>query len=244
MSQSVLVSVLVVAALAATLAGAAPAAHAAPLTVTVGFDDGYADQTRAADVLGRAGMPATFFVISGLLDRPGRLTMAQTLALEAAGNEIGGHTVDHPFLSTQTTAQQRTEICSDRAALAAKGLTIRSLAYPHGDFSAETEQIAAACGYASARTIAGIGCGGGCVPAESVVPADPFATRAYTTNQTTTLARLEGLVTAAEPGGGWLQLVFHHVCDPAEGCGPDTVTPTTLGALVGWLAGEGTAGRV
>jgi len=244
MPRMVLAGLLVLATTAGLLTAPAPAAEAAPLTVTLGFDDGYADQTRAADALGRAGMPATFFVISGLLDRPGRLTTAQTVALQAAGNEIGGHTVDHPFLSAQTTAQQRTEICADRAALATKGLTIRSLAYPHGDFSAETEQIAAACGYASARTIAGIGCGAGCVAAESLVPGDPFATRAYTTNQTTTLARLEGLVTAAEPGGGWLQLVFHHVCDPAEGCGPDTVTPATLGALVGWLAGERTAGRV
>jgi hypothetical protein len=41
-----------------------------------------------------------------------------------------------------------------------------------------------------------------------------------------------------------VQLVFHHVCDPTEGCGPHTVTPATLGALVDWLAGERAAGRV
>jgi peptidoglycan/xylan/chitin deacetylase (PgdA/CDA1 family) len=237
-------ALLVPALLAAALATSAPAADAAPLTVTLGFDDGYADQTRAADILGRDGMTATYFLISGLLDRPGRLTTAQALALQTAGNEIGGHTVDHPFLSQLTTAQQRTEICADREALAAKGFAVRSLAYPHGDYSAETEQIAAGCGYASARTIDGIGCGSGCVPAESLAPLDPFATRAYTTNATTTLQRLEGLVTGAEPGGGWLQLVFHHVCDPVEGCGPDTVTPATLGALADWLAGERAAARV
>jgi hypothetical protein len=244
MPRSAVVLLLALTTLAGVFAAAAPAARAAPLTVTLGFDDGYADQTRAADILGRAGMPATYFVISGLLDRPGRLTTAQARAMQAAGNEIGGHTVDHPFLSQQTTAQQRTEICADREALTAKGLAVRSLAYPHGDYSAETEQIAAACGYASARTIAGIACGAGCVPAESLPPADPFATRAYTTNETTTLQRLEGIVAAAEPSGGWVQFVFHHVCDAGEGCGPNTVAPATLGALADWLAGERAAGRV
>jgi polysaccharide deacetylase len=244
MPRSAVVVLVVLTALGGAFAARAPAAVAAPLTVTLGFDDGYADQTRAAEMLGRAEMPATYFVISGFLDRPGRLTTAQTLALQAAGNEIGGHTVDHPFLSQQTTAQQRTEICADREALTAKGLVVRSLAYPHGDYSAETEQIEAACGYAGARTIGGIACGTGCVPAESLPPADPLATRAYTTNQTTTLGRLEGIVAAAEPGGGWVQFVFHHVCDPTEGCGPDTIAPAELGALVDWLAGERAAGRV
>ena len=243
MSRPVLAALCVLAVLVSILAASAPA-NAAPLTVTLGFDDGYADQTRAANVLGQNGMQATFFLISGLMDRPGRLTTAQAVALQAAGHEIGGHTVDHPFLSTQTSAQQRVEICADRATLAAKGLTVTSLAYPHGDYSAQTEQIAAACGYNSARTIAGIGCGASCAAAESPVPPDPLATRAYTTNATTTLPRLQGLVTAAKPGGGWLQFVFHHVCDPTEGCGPDAITPANLTALVTWLAGERAAGRV
>jgi peptidoglycan/xylan/chitin deacetylase (PgdA/CDA1 family) len=224
------------AVLGSVVAASPPVAAAAPLVVTLGFDDGYADQARAVDLLSRRGMLATFFVISGLLDRPGRLTTPQLQTLQAAGHEIGGHTVDHPFLSRQTSAEQRVEICADRAAVTARRLAVSSLAYPHGDYSAETEQIAAACGYSSARTIAGISCGTGCSAAEALAPPDAYATRAYTTTATTTLERMQGIVTAAQPGGGWVQLVFHHVCDPAEGCGPNTITPATFAALVDWLA--------
>src|ERR1700710_1645981 len=98
MSRPVLAALSLLAGLVALPpAPPAPAADAAPLVVTFGFDDGYADQVRALDMLGAQGMPATYFLISGLLDRPGRLTTAQALALQAAGNEVGGHTVDHPF---------------------------------------------------------------------------------------------------------------------------------------------------
>ena len=57
MPRSAVVLLLALTTLAGVFAAAAPAARAAPLTVTLGFDDGYADQTRAADILGRAGMP-------------------------------------------------------------------------------------------------------------------------------------------------------------------------------------------
>ena len=87
MPRSAVALLLALTTLAGAFAAAAPAARAAPLSVTLGFDDGYADQTRAADILGRAGMPATYFVISGLLDRPGRLTTAQALALQAAAGD-------------------------------------------------------------------------------------------------------------------------------------------------------------
>src|ERR1700754_5216472 len=107
MSRPVVAVLSLLAVLVSILAASAPAADAAPLVVTFGFDDGYADQMRAADLLGAQGMPATFFLISGLMDRPGRLTTAQALALQAGADEIGGHTVDHPFLSAQTSAQQR-----------------------------------------------------------------------------------------------------------------------------------------
>jgi hypothetical protein len=58
--------------------------------------------------------------------------------------------------------------------------------------------------------------------------------------QGATLATIEGYVTdAAEQGGGWVQIVFHHLCD---GCDAYAITPADLDALLGWLetrAGNG-----
>ena len=53
-------------------------------------------------------------------------------ALNAAGNEIGGHTVDHVRLTNLTPAQQHQQICDDADALRARGYTITSFAYPFG----------------------------------------------------------------------------------------------------------------
>ena len=43
-------------------------------------------------------MRGTFYLISGYLGHNGYLTRAQAHTLDAAGHEIGGHTVSHPSL--------------------------------------------------------------------------------------------------------------------------------------------------
>src|SRR5258708_2846025 len=65
-------------------------------------------------------------------------------------------------------------------------------------------------------------------------PLDAFATRTPPNpKQGTTLATIEGYVTAAEDnGGGWVQLVFHHVCNQ---CDAYSITPENLEALAAWL---------
>ena len=53
----------------------------------------------------------------------------------------------------------------------------------------------------------------------------------------TPLAQVEGYVTNAEQhGGGWVPLVFHHVCD---GCDSLSITPANLDAFMTWLAARG-----
>lgn len=130
-------------------AGATPPARAAPsTTVTLQFDDGVA-QEGVGDLLAAAGMPATFFVNTASIGRPGVLRWSDLQALQRAGNEIGGHTRTHPDLTRLATAAQRREICDDRAALVAHGLRAVSFAYPYGRQTATTRRLVRACGYAS-----------------------------------------------------------------------------------------------
>ena len=60
------------------------------------------------------------------------MTWADVDALNADGNEIGGHTVDHKRLTDLTADQQRHEICDDAATLRAHGYTVNDFAYPYG----------------------------------------------------------------------------------------------------------------
>ena len=66
--------------------------------VSINFDDGYLSQYQIAlPILERAGMKATFYIITQMHDAE-HMTDAQVLDLYARGNEIGAHTRTHPAL--------------------------------------------------------------------------------------------------------------------------------------------------
>jgi Polysaccharide deacetylase/Bacterial Ig domain len=242
-SRGIHVSSLVrAAALVFFFALAIPAFASAQTVVSLEFDDGTADQVQAGPALASAGYHGTFFINSGRVGTTGYMTLSQIQALSDAGNEIGGHTVNHSDLPTLTTPEATREICQDRVALLADGFAVSDLAYPFGDTSSAVEADAAACGYNSARTIGGVvnpsGCAG-CELAESIPPEDPFDTNTPDSIQAPeTLAQIEGLVTQAEPAGGWVQLVMHHICTPDGGvtCDPTySISPANLAGLLAWL---------
>lgn len=234
-----LAAAAVVVALLAWGSPSAPGATRPQTVVSLTFDDGNADQAQAARILQDHGMRGTFYVPSGFLGAQGYLTLAQVKGLEAAGHEIGGHTINHPDLVSASTAEKIRQVCGDRSWLLGQGLQVRSFAYPFASLDAASKQVAADCGYNSARGLgdlrtgrAGDGCAG-CPRAETMPPADPFETRAPAQVETDwTLADLKRIVTNAERTGGWTQLTFHHVC--ASGC-EISVTPAVLTQFVAWL---------
>jgi peptidoglycan/xylan/chitin deacetylase (PgdA/CDA1 family) len=221
---------------ARTAGGAA--AHAPRTIVSLTFDDGDADQMTAARVLHRYQLPATFYIITGAVGTPGYMTGSDLRQLAADGNEIGGHTVSHLRLTALTTAEARRQVCDSRSILARWGYRANSFAYPGGADSPRTEAIVRACGYTSARGVVGLRAPGcpGCALTESIPPARPMALRtAGEVDSSWTLRDLERTVTAAEAQGGWLPLVFHHVCGGSR-CGGLAVRATVLDAFARWLA--------
>jgi peptidoglycan/xylan/chitin deacetylase (PgdA/CDA1 family) len=224
-------------------ASIAPAhATTAPVVVTIQFDDGYADQYAALAMLSAHGMNATFYVNTGYTGDADRLSWQQLTDLYAAGNEIGGHTLHHTNVKKLKLGPATIEICDDRQNLIDHQLgEPTSFAYPFGSIDALAKQVVASCGYTSGRGVSGVT--DRKVFGETIPPLDAFATRTPPNpKQGTTLATIEGYVTAAEANGGqWVQLVFHHVCD---GCDAYSITATNLSALLDWLAAERTAGRV
>jgi len=216
-------------------------AATASTVVTIGFDDGTAEQLGALPILQAHGMAATFFVNTGVIGDAEHLSWADLHTLFTAGNEIAGHTVDHANLAPLTTAEARQEVCTDRNRLLDEGFPATSFAYPFGSFDNGTEQVVHDCGYNSGRGVAGISKNG--PYAEPTPPLDPYATRTPPNpKKATKLSTLELYVQDAEAnGGGWVQFVFHRLC---EQCGAYAITPSKFTALLDFLQGEVTAGRV
>jgi len=203
--------------------------------VTIQFDDGVTDQYGALATLNEHGMHATFFVNTGVVGDPAHMTWTQLQDLAAAGNEIAGHTLTHVNLKPLKTVDARLEVCQDRNNLLEHGFQPTSFAYPFGTFDDGTKQVVRDCGYNSGRGVSGVD--GTSVFGETIPPADAYATRTPPNpKQGTTLETIEGYVTGAVThGGGWVQLVFHHVCD---GCDAYSITPANLDSLLDWLQGQ------
>jgi peptidoglycan/xylan/chitin deacetylase (PgdA/CDA1 family) len=107
-------------------------ARVSPRTFAITIDDGWDDGYRyALPILHEFGYNATFFVISNRIGSPGFLSQRQMLELEAAGDEIGNHTMGHVALSTLDYPQAVHEIDGASAALErVLGHRPTSLSYP------------------------------------------------------------------------------------------------------------------
>jgi peptidoglycan/xylan/chitin deacetylase (PgdA/CDA1 family) len=218
--------------------------HTGETVVSLEFDDATADQYAVRSLLSSHKMHATFYVNSGTVGSSDfHMNWSQVQRLASDGNEIAGHTVDHVNLLQleQTDRDEvRREICDDRASLLKLGYPVTDFAYPYGAFGSTTKRIAQQCGYNSARNVSGVvseATCDGCPFRETIPPGDPYATRTpENVLDTTKLSTIEGYVTEAQRhGGGWVQLVLHHVCS----CGqPYAIAPSHLSALLDWLAGQ------
>lgn len=218
--------------------------HPGGTVVSLTFDDGRASQELARRILADHGLPATFYVNSGLVGGPRYLSWQQIDALAATGHEVGGHTVSHPDLTTVSAEEVRREVAHDRDELLARGYAATTFAYPYGagHDNAVVRAAVEAAGYAVARRAWGLQFRGR-PDAETLPPGDPLAVRTPDgVRAGTSRDALEAIVTTAErAGGGWVPVVFHDVGD---GWGDDwTVPATTFDELLGWLIERGTAVR-
>jgi peptidoglycan/xylan/chitin deacetylase (PgdA/CDA1 family) len=224
-------------ALAATAAEAATPQTIVSLT----FDDSNADQVAPVAQMNTLGLHGTLYTVTGWIGAPGYQSRANLATLSANGNEIAGHTVNHPDLTTMSVSDQTQEVCQARATLTGWGYPQASFAYPFASVNATTEKVVKDCGYNSARGLGDIqsrfGCAG-CDYASALPPADPYYTQALDmVDSTWTLADLQNGVTNAEThGGGWVQFTFHHICDNV--CDSLSITPALFAQFTQWLAGR------
>ncbi|HUS68488.1 MAG TPA: polysaccharide deacetylase family protein [Kofleriaceae bacterium] len=210
---------------------------AGTVAVTLGFDDSFATHAMAADMLEAHGMRGTFYVILSRLGGEDHLTVEQVHDLGVRGHEIAGHTFTHRNLPMLPLDEATRELCDARVAMAELGWPVESFAYPFGELSDELQDAARDCGYSSARRVGGVYdaevCQA-CPKAESIPPVLPFDVQTPTSvTPETTLETMQSWVTEAEAaGGGWIDIVYHSVCDD---CAPNAVSPAVLEGFLAWL---------
>jgi peptidoglycan/xylan/chitin deacetylase (PgdA/CDA1 family)/uncharacterized cupredoxin-like copper-binding protein len=231
-------------------------AAAGPTIVSLMFDDGTADQYQVGSMLAQDGLRGTFYINSNNIGAsPSFMTWSQLSGLAADGNEIAGHTLDHVDLTTVGSAEATRQVCDDRQALISHGFSVTDFAYPYGASNSTVESIVRGCGYSSARRAWGLcpvgqvppNCpdgAGGQYPLAETIPARHIWEIAIVSGirAWTTLTDLENAVTHAEGTGGWVPLLFHHVCDGCDPIDGYSVSPAILTAFLDWLALRSSSG--
>lgn len=107
---------------------------APPKTFVVTLDDGHQDgYTHAFPILEKYGFVATFFIITNRIGRPRYLTWSEMLEMQAAGMEIGSHTVSHVDEATYSRLQTDAQVIGAQRTIELQ-LQRRpvSFAYPYG----------------------------------------------------------------------------------------------------------------
>ena len=124
--------------------------------VLVTFDDASGGQyTNALPVLQRLGIPATFFVMTVVLDRPNWLSRDDVRTLDTAGMTIASHTWDHHPVTKYGAQDWATQLEKPRAVLSEiVGHDVDLFAYPYGLWNRAALPHVQAAGYRAAFQLA------------------------------------------------------------------------------------------
>lgn len=179
-------------------------------TAFITFDDGYADNREAFAELYKRGMRATWFVVSGSVGqsprwpedgRPGgRLLNASELRdMQAAGMEIGSHSVNHVRLDEIDDARLNQECADSKTSLEdILGHAVTSFAYPYGRWDKRCADAVKHAGYGAACTTQ---------TGWALRDNDPYRLRRLTVFNHDTLGRFARKLAFASHAVGWADLL-------------------------------------
>ncbi|MDB5540184.1 MAG: polysaccharide / oligosaccharide deacetylase [Devosia sp.] len=128
------------------------AGHRYRSRLAITFDDGnVSDLDIALPELQQRGLAASFFVLTGRLDRPGSLSRADVATLETQGMRIGSHGVDHNDLTTIAPEQLLNDLVRSREVLEdVCANPVGSFAIPFGRYNSSVLRAIKIAGYRTA----------------------------------------------------------------------------------------------
>ncbi|MGD0724983.1 MAG: polysaccharide deacetylase family protein [Spirochaetia bacterium] len=123
--------------------------------VIISFDDDWEGQYNyALPLLKKYGFTATFYIWVVVVGMKHHMTWDEVKELDAAGMQIGCHTLTHPFLQ-----RIRSDVTLRREIVVAKrrieehiGKPVTSFAYPFGQYNARVVSFVREAGFTSARS--------------------------------------------------------------------------------------------
>ena len=124
-------------------------------SVCITFDDGTVSAYDAALELIDAGAYCSHFIIPERVNQKdvNSMTWSQIRELDAAGVEIGSHTLTHPHLIRLGEKELKEESTTSKIILEDKlGKSITSFAYPYGEYDNRIIEAVADSGYSCAFT--------------------------------------------------------------------------------------------
>ena len=174
--------------------------------VSFTFDDGFASTyTKAAPTLAQYGFVGTSYVTSSFIGNKNYMSWDQVVKLQNDfGWEVGGHSVNHPLMTTLTPDQIKNEIVSNKQDLTSRGINARSFATPYGDY--DNRVVAEiARNYENHRTFHDL--------AYNLYPYNEYRIQVQQVQVGVSMSTVKGYIDSALQSGRWLVLVFHDIKD-------------------------------
>jgi peptidoglycan/xylan/chitin deacetylase (PgdA/CDA1 family) len=133
------------------------AAEADGYEIELTSDDAFvSDYDELLPWLVETGQRATFFIPAAFVGRPGRLTVAQLLEMQALGMRIGCHGVDHLRWTDVSDVALANEIAGGKRRLEDwLGTEVMAVAPPYGAYDARVHQRLCAVGFSEIYTARG-----------------------------------------------------------------------------------------
>ena len=202
--------------------------HAAsPGCISLTFDDGILSQyTTAFPLMQHYGMVGTFYIPTGAgpigaiapdglpYNKVNQIPISGLQQMQAAGDEIGSHSVTHNEFATMTDAQINYECDQSMLTLESWGLTVTDFAYPYGLGNLTHADSIVSQYYRSARIV-------GWNPVS--LPTSKFEVMGYDaeyivgiSTYAQLLPTLESIVSYAQSNHLWVVLLFHNVVPDAQ----------------------------
>jgi peptidoglycan/xylan/chitin deacetylase (PgdA/CDA1 family) len=124
------------------------------LPVIISFDDGWETQFEyALPSLEKYHYPATFFVVTDYIGRPGFISWSQLQTLLTDGMRIGSHSRSHPRLNKiKDSAKLWDQIYNSKTILETQlEAPVEEFAYPYGSYNAKAAAAVKLAGYRAGR---------------------------------------------------------------------------------------------
>jgi peptidoglycan/xylan/chitin deacetylase (PgdA/CDA1 family) len=125
-----------------------------PRPIILTFDDGWENQyTYALPILKKYSNKATFFVFTGAIGKPHYLSWTELEEMVSSGNDVGSHSMTHPFLTQVADENKlRSEIADSKKIIEDRlGIIVDVFAYPFGQYNDEIVSLVKDAGYKAAR---------------------------------------------------------------------------------------------